>query len=87
MKLCHWLGFVCSAVLLCSGCRSAKPSPPAPRAVTVADRLSSQAETLSEQQNWSGAANAWKKSGEQYALLNDLPRQAVALHNQGQAEL
>jgi tetratricopeptide (TPR) repeat protein len=53
----------------------------------VADRLTSQAEGLSEQQNWPAAANEWKKAAEQFGLLNDLPQQAVALHNQGQAEL
>jgi tetratricopeptide (TPR) repeat protein len=68
------------------GCRSAKPPPPVPQAVAVAGRFSSQAETLSEQQNWPAAVAEWKKAAEQFALLNDLPQQAVALHNEGEAE-
>ncbi|MDB6034943.1 MAG: hypothetical protein JWM16_5281 [Verrucomicrobiales bacterium] len=53
----------------------------------MADRLTTQAEGLSEQQNWTAAANEWKRAAEQHGLLNDLPQQAVALHNAGQAEL
>jgi tetratricopeptide (TPR) repeat protein len=48
--------------------------------------LTSQAETQSTQQNWPAAATEWKKAADQFGLLNDLPRQAIALHNQGQAE-
>ena len=68
------------------GCRSAKAPPPTPQAVSVATRLTTQAETLSQQQNWPAAAEEWKKSAEQFGLLNNLPQQAIALHNQGEAE-
>lgn len=78
---------LCACALGFVGCRSAKPPPPQPRAVKVADRLTSQAEALSDQQNWTVAANEWKRAAEQHGLLNDLPHQAVALHNAGQAEL
>jgi tetratricopeptide (TPR) repeat protein len=54
--------------------------------VSVADRLTTQAETLSQQQNWPAAAAEWRKSAEQFGLLNDLPQEAIALHNQGEAE-
>src|SRR4051812_9965079 len=82
----RWI-LLCACALAVVGCRSAKPPPPEPTAVKVAERLTTQAEGLSEQQNWTGAANEWKRAAEQHGLLNDLPQQAVALHNAGQAEL
>ena len=69
-----------------SGCRSAKPPPPIPEAAAVARRITSQAETLSGQENWPAAATEWRKAAEQFALLNDQRQQAIAIHNQGQAE-
>jgi tetratricopeptide (TPR) repeat protein len=54
--------------------------------VSVATRFTSQAETLSQQQNWPAAAAEWKRAAEQFGLLNDLPQQAIASHNEGEAE-
>jgi tetratricopeptide (TPR) repeat protein len=82
----QWFLAALLALVCCLACRSAKPPAPVPQAVGVAARFTTQAETLSEQQNWPAAAAEWKKSAEQSGLLNDLPQQAVALHNQGEAE-
>lgn len=87
MRVLKSFGLWCAGAILLAGCRSAKPPPPPPQAVSVAERLSSQAEGLSQQGNWAAAVNAWKKAAEQFGLLNNLEAQATALHNQGQAEL
>src|SRR3989440_3214017 len=76
--------------LLClalPGCRSAPPPAPPPPAVSMAERAEQQALKISSQdQNWPAAARAWQLAADRYALLNDVPRQAMALHNLAQAE-
>ncbi len=71
---------------LAAGCSSTKPPPPQPRSVAAAERSASQALRQSQAQNWVAAAREWKISVDNYALLNDQARQAIALHNLGQAE-
>jgi len=68
------------------GCSSTKPPAPSPPALLRAERLASQAAKLTEQENWPAAAQAWQRASEDYALLNDRAREAVALHNLAQAE-
>ncbi len=79
------LTIVVIAASLLAGCRSAKP-PPAPAIhVDEAQRASSQAAKLSEEENWGGAVRQWGLAADLYFLLNDRTNAAVALHNQGQA--
>lgn len=73
-------------VFMLVGCSSTKPPPPKPTSVTAAERSASQAEKLSQAENWPAAAREWKLAADNYALLNDQARQAIALHNLGQAE-
>jgi tetratricopeptide (TPR) repeat protein len=76
------LGF---GVLVC-GCRSAKPRPEPPMAVTRAERSLAQAKGLSEQQNWTAAAAEWRNAASDASLLNDGAREAIALHNLADTE-
>ena len=68
------------------GCRSAKPPPEPPVAVARAERTMSQAQGLSEQQNWPAAANEWSNAAKEASLLNDGAGEATALHNLADAE-
>jgi tetratricopeptide (TPR) repeat protein len=53
----------------------------------MAERAEEQAVKLSqEQQNWPAAVRAWQLAADRFSLLNDLPGEAVALHNLAQAE-
>ena len=68
------------------GCTSSKPPPPAPLAVTTANRAAGQAAELSQRQNWVAAARQWKLAVDRFALLNDRAGEATALHNLAQAQ-
>jgi tetratricopeptide (TPR) repeat protein len=85
MKSLFAVPVLACAVSLC-GCRSAKPKPEPPLAVTRAERSMSQAQELSLQQNWSAAAAEWKKAADEASLLNDRTNEAVALHNLANAQ-
>src|SRR5262245_33736039 len=74
-------------LMLGAGCRSAKPPPPVPRDVLVAQRATTQAAKLSDEGNWTAAARQWETAADRYFLLNDRTNAAVALHNLGQARL
>ena len=87
MMRVFFTAMISGLALLLAGCKSAKPPPNPPLAVTVAERVVAQAVTFSEEQNWPAAAQQWAKAAQDYALLNDLPHQAIALHNQAEAEL
>jgi tetratricopeptide (TPR) repeat protein len=47
----------------------------------------SQAQGLSQQQNWPAAAAEWKRAADDASLLNDRTNEAVALHNLAQAQV
>src|SRR5258708_22506329 len=81
-------GQIVSPILLLFllGCSTAKPLPPAPVAVSRAERTAEQAAKLSESQNWPAAAQEWKLAAERFGLLNNQTREAVALHNLAQAQ-
>ena len=68
------------------GCRSSKPPPEPPVAVARAERSMTQAQGLSEQQNWPAAASEWSKAANEASLLNDGAGEATALHNLADAE-
>lgn len=69
-----------------SACRSAKPPPEPPIAIARAERSMSQAQHLTEQQNWPAAAAEWRKAADEASLLNDQTNEAVALHNLADAQ-
>ena len=46
----------------------------------------SQAQGLSEQQNWPAAVAEWRKAADDASLLNDRTNEAIALHNLAQAQ-
>jgi len=80
-------GLQCLSLAFLLGCASAKPPPPAPPAITAANRAAGQAAELSQRQNWPAAAREWKLAVDRFALLNDRAGEATALHNLAQAQL
>jgi tetratricopeptide (TPR) repeat protein len=68
------------------GCRSAKPKPEPPVAVSRAERAMSQAQSLSQQENWPAAVAEWKRAADDASLLNDRGSEAIALHNLARAQ-
>jgi tetratricopeptide (TPR) repeat protein len=46
----------------------------------------SQAQGLSEQENWPAALAQWRKAADDASLLNDRTKEAIALHNLAQAQ-
>jgi tetratricopeptide (TPR) repeat protein len=86
-KPLHWSFVICSALLfsLLTGCHSAKPPPPRPPTLDAAERATSEAEKYTQQQNWTLAARMWQEAANQYALLNNQPRLAIAWHNLAEA--
>lgn len=83
----HWwaAASLIGLTFLGPGCSSTPPPPPPPLSVQEAQHAAGEAARWMEAGQWQPAADAWKRAGERYALLNDLPGRAVALHNQGQA--
>jgi tetratricopeptide (TPR) repeat protein len=77
---------ICFLVFVVSACRSAKPKPEPPTAVARAERSMSQAQGLSEQQNWPAAVAEWRRAADDASLLNDRTNEAIALHNLAQAQ-
>ncbi len=67
------------------GCKSAPPPAPVPEARRQAQLTAASAAKLSQVQNWNGAARQWELAGNQFATLEDLTNEAVALHNEAQA--
>jgi tetratricopeptide (TPR) repeat protein len=76
-------GWIIPVVL--AGCSSAPPPPAPPPVVVRAQHDTRTAFALSNAGNWTAAAGAWQRLAEHYAALNDLPNEAVAWHNLGQA--
>jgi tetratricopeptide (TPR) repeat protein len=68
-----------------NGCVSAPPPPPVPVAVQAAEQSLEEAARHSRNGNWNAAAAQWQKAVDQYGLLNDQPKEAVARHNLAQA--
>ncbi len=66
--------------LIWLGC-SSTPPPPAPAARSQAAFLADTSAKLSQAGNWPGAVSQWTRTAQQYAALNDLSGQAVALHH------
>jgi tetratricopeptide (TPR) repeat protein len=79
-----WLGLLLGVAV--AGCSSVKPPPPKPPPLRQAERFAAEAARLSELGNWSAAAREWQRAVDQYSLLNDADREAIALHNLAQAE-
>jgi tetratricopeptide (TPR) repeat protein len=79
-----WFLAMVSLALWC-GCKSAPPPSPVPEARRRAQFTAETAAKLSQAQNWRAAAQEWQSSADRFAALNDLPDEAVALHNQAQA--
>src|SRR5262245_24110335 len=67
------------------GCSSTPPPAPVPAAVLEARHSAAEAARFMEMGQWQAAAEEWQRASGLFALLNDLPGRAVALHNQGQA--
>ncbi len=73
------LAFLAVAGAGCAG----RPVPAPPRAVAEAERLVAQASKLQAEENWPGAADWWRRAGQQYQLLNRRGDVALARHNEG----
>lgn len=65
-----------------AGCSSNPPPPPKPKAVADADRLTTQATRLQNEENWPGAAQLWQRAARQFQLLNRPSDLALARHNE-----
>jgi len=88
-RVCHWpfaISYLLFAMAFGPGCTSAKPPATAPPAVSMAGRAAAQAAKLSQNQHWSAAAREWRLAADDFALLNDRAREAIALHNLAQAQ-
>ena len=75
-----------TALLLLTGCSTAKPPPPAPVAIEQAQRAAEQAAQLADAANWPAAEHEWQLAADRFHLLNDRGDYAMALHNLAQAE-
>ncbi len=69
-----------AVAFLVAGC-AGKPAPSPPPTIRDAERFERQAADLQAQGNWTAAAAAWERAAQQFQLLNNLPRLAVAWHN------